>query len=354
MRARWIIVIVIVLAFVYLVFDTLFVAGSFKTIENLSAGEIESIYTGIYGPEDMEVDEATARLFISSCDRRRILEGPRADDGIWVLDIDSGAAPRKIPSTYSEEFHAHGISLLRRDSTLYLFAVNHNSFGDHIETFLVRHDTLVHLRTYNDKDLCCPNDVAAVAPEKFYVTNDHGNPWGLMRTIEEYGRLPLSSIKYYNGSGFSTVCDGLQYGNGINVNADGTRVFVATTIGRHLLTYDRNRETGELKHLASLSLDTGLDNIDVDADGNLWIAAHPKLLAFVGHAKDASRLSPSQVIRLRPTTGNEYEVADILVDDGTLLSGSSVAVRYKDWLFVGCVFQPRILRIRLSTHSLLK
>jgi len=43
-----------------------------------------------------------------------------------------------------------------------------------------------------------PNDVVAVAPDQFYVTNDHGYPHGFMLTLEDYLQLPASSLLYCN------------------------------------------------------------------------------------------------------------------------------------------------------------
>lgn len=336
-------------AVLYLVGNTLYVAGSFKSIQNTSAGDIQAIYGGIYGPEDMQLDEPTGRLYISSSDRWRIFQGDQPDDAIYVLDVDSSSRPRKLLHDYPGEFHPHGISHLRKDSMAYLFVVNHNSKGNFIEVFGIEGNNLRHQREYGDESMCCPNDVVAVDNDKFYVTNDHGTKGGFKRTMEDYGRIPYSKVLYFDGEKFSIAVDGLRYGNGININADGSQLYVATTTGRNLLTYDRNKTTGALTEVGKLGLKTGLDNIDVDADGNIWIAAHPKLLAFVGHAKDSTKKSPSQVLRLVPQPGNQYKVEEVFMDDGGILSGSSIAVRYKDHLFVGGVFQPRILRIKLKT-----
>lgn len=333
----------------YLVGSTLYVAGSFRSIDPVLAGKIETMYPGIYGPEDMDLDDATGRLYISSADRWKTFRGLSPDDGIWVLDVDSSTRPRRLIDNYFGEFHPHGISLLKKDSINYLFAVNHNREGNFVEVFRIAGDSLLHLRSFTDPVLCCPNDVVAVDPDKFYVTNDHGSPKGFKRTLEEYGRLPYSKLYYVDGATLSVAHEGLQYANGVNINADGSRLYMATTIGRDLLTFERNKTNGQLTLINTLSLKTGLDNIDVDADGALWIAAHPKLLAFVGHAKDSTKKSPSQVLRIVPLANNEYRVDEVFMDDGSQLSGSSVAVRYRGQLFVGGVFQPRILRISLSS-----
>ena len=196
--------------------------------------------------------------------------------------------------------------------------------------------------------MCCPNDVVAVAKDKFYVTNDHGSRQGLKRTLEEYLRLPFSYLLYFDGMELSKAYGGLRYGNGVNISHDGKLLYISTTIGQNLLTFDRNLESGNLTLKNKTHLKTGLDNIDVDRDGNIWIAAHPKLLAFVSHAKDSSKVSPSQVLKLVPNDSEGYTVEEVYLDEGVNLSGSSVAVHHKTDLFIGAVFDRKILRIKLK------
>ena len=50
-----------------------------------------------------------------------------------------------------------------------------------IEIFLLQDDQLVHQKTVSDPALVSPNDLVAVGPEQFYVTNDHRYPGGFKR-----------------------------------------------------------------------------------------------------------------------------------------------------------------------------
>ena len=64
-------------------------------------------------------------------------------------------------------------------------------------------------------------------------------------------------------------------------------------------------------------------------------ATQPKLLAFVGHAKDSLKLSPSQVLKLTPKGVVDFEAEEIWMDAWDQLSGSSIALLYRDELYVG-------------------
>jgi len=123
---------------------------------------------------------------------------------------------------------------------------------------------------------------------------------------------------------------------------------VTHTTGRELLTFSRNKETGELKLLDKLNIQSGLDNIHVDDEDNLWIASHPKMLKFIGHAKDSINKSPSQVFKLTPSTNTNFLVEEVYLNEGEQLSGSSVAVQYKNELLVGVVFDHKVLRATLT------
>jgi len=334
-------------AVLYLIFSTLHTAGSFKSIHPTLDGSMLNSYAGPSGPEDMDLDDATGTIFISSSNRWKGLNGIPAHDGIYILRPDSMAQPRKLATTYKGAFHPHGISWLNHNNQQLLFVVNHNETGNFVEVFRFRNDSLFHQRSISDSDaMCCPNDVVAVSADKFYVTNDHGTKKGFGRTLEDYLRLPFSSLLYYNGKTFSKAQGGLHYGNGVNVSNDRKLLYVTTTTGQNLLTFTMDTTSGALEQVHKLPLKTGVDNIDVDADGNIWIAAHPKLLAFVGHAKDSIKISPSQVLKISP--GDSYKVEEIWMDDGTTLSGSSIALRYNNDVYVGGVFQHKVVRIRLN------
>jgi hypothetical protein len=65
MKKRWILLSVFAVI-IFLVIKTLYVAGSFKTIRPHMEGNLHTTYYGIPGPEDMDLDDSTGLLFISS------------------------------------------------------------------------------------------------------------------------------------------------------------------------------------------------------------------------------------------------------------------------------------------------
>ncbi len=342
------IALVIAALVIYFVLNTLNKAGVFKRTTNHFDGTVVEIYENMPGPEDLDLDMESGLLFIASSDRWALQNGEAGEDGIYILQLDSGVVPQKLPTTYPGSFHPHGISYLKNDNGAWLFAVNHNNQGSFVEVFGFRNDSLIHLRSLQDALMCCPNDVVAVSPDKFYVTNDHGTHEGFFRTLEEYLQLPLSYLLYYDGASFTKAYTGLKYANGVNDSQDGKELYLTHTTGRELLTFNRNKETGEINLISATKLHMGVDNITVDSEGNVWIAGHPKLLAFTAHAADPDKKSASQVLKLSPEAPGEYRIEEIYMDDGFQLSGSSVALKFKNELFIGVVFESKLMRVEIK------
>ena len=109
---------------------------------------------------------------------------------------------------------------------------------------------------------------------------------------------------------------------------------------RKITIYDIDASTYDVSLIKTIDIDSGLDNIEIDLDGNLWIGSHPRMFDFIKHAKDENYLSPSQVIMV---SSSDYEVKEIFLNDGASLSGSSVASYYNNNLLIGAVFEDNFL-----------
>ena len=324
---------------------TFYDAGEFKTIAPSTQMAIETV-TGVLSSEDITIHPLTGLAFISSADRRAISEGtPQQQGAVFTYDLQA-ENPRlqNITADFSGPFQPHGLSLfVKPDSSVSLFVVNHTGKDDRIEIFDQVGERFKHRTSLKSTLMFSPNDVVAIDQNRFYVTNDHGNRSAFGKTIEEYLQLSRSFVLYFDGTTFRRVADGLAYANGITANADGSLVFIAATVAGSVYVYRRKAATGDLVLLEEIKLGTGVDNLERDADGAIWIGAHPKLLTFVNYSKDASVLSPSHVLRLRYSGIGEFSAEDNFFDDGLQLSGSSVAAHYNNRYLVGSVFDRKFI-----------
>ncbi len=329
-------------------------AGELKSIEPHFAGTCKRV-PGVVGPEDITFHPRTGMAYISSDDRRATLAGRPSPGAIFGHDLIGSQPPRNLTPKADATFHPHGIGLwVGPDGRTLVFVVNHprsSLFGDNpgqgpahtIEIFEVGADgNLVHRRRIESEMLISPNDIAPVGEDRFYVTNDHGSEPGFGRTLEEYLRLERSNVLYFDGKRFVEAAADMRYANGIAVSADGAQVFVAMVTSFAVAVFDRDATTGALTLNDEIDVDTGPDNIEIDAAGDLWIGAHPKLLTFVSYAKDAEKLSPSQALRVHRTESG-YDVTEIFLSNGDDVSGSSVAAWRQGRLLIGSVFDPHFL-----------
>jgi arylesterase/paraoxonase len=330
---------------------------------------------GVVGGEDLLHDPtalpANGGVFWIAADDRRATaaNAAKARGSIYRIVADATGPAIDVTPPLPFAFHPHGLGLARVATapttaagtvTATLAVVNHRAGGvfatqdDAVELFDVVDDqTLRHRRSVQDPTLRPMNDVAPIDGDRFYATLDHGNASGPLRYGEELLRLPLAAVAYFDGTHARRVVTGLGYANGVAVSADRATVWVAATTEMAVYGYERDQNSGDLREKLRFAVGTGVDNIHLDSAGDLWLGAHPNLIAFLRHAADPAVLSPTQVLRLARTTG---AVEVVLEDDGGLLSGGAAAARAtladgSTRLLVGPVFAPHLLDCRRPAPS---
>jgi len=357
MKKRYLIPLLLLIPIGVVVFGLLVPSGFFKSINPHFDGEQIAIYTAAHGTEDLAVDQDLGLLFISSTNRR-VKENSTASsatematgNGIYILDLNNkNAQPTLLKTDFFDDMYPHGISLFTQDSSSFIYVVNHRKDGDYIELFKYRNDSLLIQKSFSDPMMVSPNDVVGISTSEFYITNDHSSKDTRQDQKEDFLRFNNRNIIHYKDGKYYEAANGLAMPNGINVSNDQRFLYTTTTLGHEFITFSRDSVNGKLKEISRLDLDSGLDNIEVDPDDNIWIGSHPKLLTFLGHAGDPDKLSPSQVFKLSPTsTIGEYDVTEVYLENGSKISASSVAVKYKDDLLIGAVFDKKVFRGRMN------
>ncbi|MEZ5891594.1 MAG: SMP-30/gluconolactonase/LRE family protein [Parvularculaceae bacterium] len=294
--------------------------------------------TGIAGPEDIGIDETHGLAFMSSLDRRA--KGARG--AIHAFDVadplaDSGWRDRT--GGEPEKFRPLGLDYYENGEVRRLFVVN--EAGPSIELYDVQENgDLVHLETFAERRLTSPNNVAAVGPRSFYVTNDaqpgRAGPLGKLHFVL---RIGSGEVFYVDGSAWSIAAEGLRFANGLALTEDGAKLYVAETSGKALKVFDRDVATGRLTPSHTIALDASPDNINVDADGAIWVGALPKPLLAPRLLKDENARAPSEVIRVAP----DGAVTTIYRNDGTEHSAATVAAREGGKLFIGALYEKKFL-----------
>jgi len=341
---RWkiaaVVVATVVLALGGAILGLLVRAGALRHIQPHFEGTCVRV-EGAPGPEDLTFHPDGTAVWISSFDRAAASRGEEVTGALLRYHPATGELEDVTPSQ-PRPFHPHGLSLSRSpDGHHSLFVVNHPEAGAHaIEIFdLTPAGGLEHRRTVVDPALVSPNDVVAVGSDQFYASNDHGGATSVTRRLEETLALPWGNLVYFDGEQARVVHQGTGYANGLAVTSDGRTLYAAETTGQAILVFARDPATGSLVQRHRERLRTGLDNIELAADGSLWVASHPNTLAFMQHASDPTRPAPSQVLHLVPGERG-FQVEEVLLDDGSILSAASTAAVHGDTMVLGAVFAP--------------
>jgi len=322
-------------------------AGVFLDIPEKSVGQCSQVTGGgIAGVEDLAIDSETGTAFLSGYDRWTNMKQPGVRGAIWTY-VPGATDQLPVDATRDalpQGFQPHGISLHREpDGRKILFVINHAAGRHTVEIFDVNGAALVHRRTVTGAAMVSPNDIVGTGTDSFYVTNDHANPPGWMRTVEDFGRLRLTTVQYFDGKGFTTAIEGLGGSNGINISADGRTLYVAAASERAVHVYDRDAATGMLAHRTVVDVPGFADNIDVLANGDLLLGVHTKIFELLAHFQDGSKLSPSHVMLLRADGKGGFVPETIYYNKGQEISGASVAAAARGRLLIGPIFQSKIL-----------
>lgn len=298
---------------------------------------------GVIGPEDITIDRAHKVAYISATDSRASMAHRPAVGALYRYALGD-TAPTRVYTRADDSFHPHGMSFWSDGhGPDRLYVVNHPTNESHtIEVFEIDASGARLVQTLRDPLLVSPNDVVAVARDELYVTNDHGRGRGPGQLWDDLLRRERGQILHMRNGASRIVVSDLAYANGINVNANGSAVYVAESTGRRMRVYKRTASTGDLELLRTIDLGMGPDNIEISPSGRQYIAGHPKLISFMRHASDARVLSPSEVVRV--TSGR---VERIYLDLGGAISASSVAAPLEDHLLIGAVFADHFLDCKL-------
>ena len=323
-------------------FFTLRHFNHFAAVENRFAGTCAPV-TGVAGPEDIEVIPARERAFISSLDRRAPESARGAVLAVLVADPLDSENWRDRTGGVPEKFRPLGINYYESGEVRRLFVVN-EATGT-VDLFdVAANGDLAFLESVGERRLTSPNDVVAVGPRSFYVTNDlAAGRNSLLGKFQFLSRAGAGTVFYFDGVSMRIAAEGLRFANGIAVNQRGTRLYVAETSGQALKIFDRDVETGSLGLAGVAPLPAAPDNINIAWDGSLWIGAQPKPLSVPLVERNPEMTAPSLVIRFVDQEGVASPITEIFSDAGETISTASVAAVSGGKLLIGALLDSKYL-----------
>lgn len=315
--------------------------GVFSSVTTGFAGSCKVAGT-VPGVQDIEI--ANGMAFVSVASAR----GPATGDGIYALPL-AGGELRKLAGA-PRDFHPRGIGLFRSpDGTgLFLMAVNRRSTGKFsIDSFEVTDPAtapvLVAQGTIMGGLLINPQDVAVASPVSFYVANGTAGKNPLIHPLQTYGVMSGGNILYFNGMSFAQVADGLYGTRSLILTQGGTHLVVGGLLSRSLTSFSREALTGDLAEGGNLVLPAGPEKLSVDAQGQLWVAGHAKLMDWRAFNTDPGKRASSQIFRVSLLNGEPQEAQQVYGNDGSELAGASVGASAGKRLLIGSSLDGRLL-----------
>lgn len=333
----------VLLVLLVLSFEVLRFAGVFTSVESHFAGSCREI--GISGSaEDIQVDRERGVAYLSLLDRDKVYRGQPVYGTVMLLDLNlAEPAPRAAMTFDPRDFRPHGMSLLRQPAQpLRLFAISHPTEQRHVVEIAEQGpDGGFHPKaTIEDPSFTHPNAIVGVGPSQFYLVNDHPVQTEWQLTVSTLLRSGNASLLYHDGARAQVLVNDLAYPAGLALSPDGTRLYVGEALAKSLRVY-RVTAPGKLELERTVMLGTAPDNLNVDANGVVWIAAHPKLLRFLGHSRDASKRAPTQVLRFDPR--NDAGAEEVYADDGARIAAGTVAAHWRDQFLIGALLDKKVL-----------
>lgn len=290
------------------------------------------------GPEDFVLDtlSGNATRLLVSCGIKRKCD---ASKGEFVFVDLASKKVRKSITNLPENFplFPHGIDLLKKNDSLFLYAVNHQPKSKGLDKdtlnsvlkFLVKGDSILFLKKFKSSKLKNPNAVCASADGRFWVTNMNNGSY-----------LSKGNVCFCDEQNCEVVSPKIFYANGIT--RDEKFVYVASTLRNKVYRFAFDGKKLEQKAVAENVY--GGDNLRIIND-TLFVAAHLNINKFLKHVKKQSKNSPSAVYEIPLST---MQPKLVFYHDSTLIDASSTAIRYGGKYYITGVFDPEVVELKVK------
>lgn len=305
----------------------------------------------IRGAEDIILDAARDRLFVSAYDRIgadravRKREASVPQGGVYAVSFSalvgaSDAAVNATPFVRSGDIagglRPHGMALDAFTGEIAFINRGYQRINNRWEVTprIERVSADGEVFAGNErKALCSANDLLE-SERGLLVSYDHeACDW--RAGIEDAGGLKRSGIASEDGK---KLFGEVSFANGITRTREGDVVLAATRENALLVM---NEEISGFSVRDRVELPGGPDNLTIAADGGVVAALHPSMLKIGLNRRLGLGKAPSRIVKADLAGGN----VEVLFDDasGKLFSGASVGVEQGDVLIVGSATDEGIL-----------
>ncbi|THY00439.1 serum paraoxonase/arylesterase family protein, partial [Aureobasidium pullulans] len=239
--------------------------------------------------------------------------------------------------------------------------------------------TIKHIRTVADARIETPNDIFAVSPEEFYVTNDHAYREGLMRELETVAPVgwsttlhititDLSASSPSSGITINTALTGIKSNNGLgHVRGSNEVTVISAERGILYRTFPNANKTLTVEE--TVHLDSTLDNPSYYTDpwatpssnaSGYVLAGLARGIDLASNANKPDAKDPPYVwLVQKGKDEGDWEKKIIFADDGSKVRTASAAVivgidpkkeggKKRGWLFVTGFMSEAMVAVKID------
>ncbi|KEF60799.1 uncharacterized protein A1O9_02361 [Exophiala aquamarina CBS 119918] len=193
-------------------------------------------------------------------------------------------------------------------------------------------ESMKHVKTFANPQIATPNNLAVQKDGGFFFTNDHGlHKLGLQHQLSPV--LGTGDLSYCSAEGACRKLEGgFKFPNGLLLGSDGLVYVPGAVVGG--ITVFKPGAGGSVTKVHYIDLNYPIDNLSEDANGDLYAAAMPKVLAGVASLDDPVHgpIPPATVWRVRRLNREardkyEYSLTKIIEDrDGEVLPFTTTVI----------------------------
>jgi arylesterase / paraoxonase len=325
-------------------------AGELRTLAPHFAGHC-TVVPMAANATDIRVDPNRHVAYLSYLDRRGTLTGKHTHGTVMLLDL-TAVEPHLRAALVADpaDFLPRALSLYAPpEGAQRLFVVSGARPGEYSVEVFQQTETgaFAATETIRDPLLVSPSAIFAVGPRQFYVADDAGTTATAARIAELLLPGSKSQILYFDGTKLKPVAAGLARATGLAGTADGQTLYASDAGLKQLHIYARDPASGALRSRAVVALGSAPGRINVDTEGNLWIAAHPQALTLLRHERAGSGRAPTQVLKLSPGARESERVSELYLNRGNELSAGNVAAVSNARLLVAALEERQLLLCQL-------
>lgn len=315
--------------------------GSFEPIAHAPPSACQTLLTGI-AITDADYDPQTQTAYLAGLDET----APDTQGTLLTLDLHAAQGGlKRIALPELRSMNPSGLALYRNTAgARLLFVTDRRADSGRVEILSVDGTVLSRRETIADPSFRSLNDIVAIGPRQFFVSNDHRARSLIGRLIERFFGLPVSDVVHFDGTLGDPAISGLESPRGLAIAPDGTTIYVAERLSHRVRVF-RRAQGNALKEERSIPLPGVPDKMSLDPSGHLIVALQPRLFRLFAAVLGHVLAPPSYVLRIDPATGTKEP---IYFDDGELISDTRVALATEQGLLLGSVKDRKLMLCTLN------